>query len=116
MQRSHDRCKGRGGEPTVIRPLGGGGGGGGGEGLRKGRGGTCGEEEGWPAMPTTLGSSGPSLWARRARHSGLVGPVKPATLGPSGLPPGPVRPAQYKARGLAAGLKKKKKFWPGPAC
>ena len=34
------------------------------------------------------------------------GLVRPGTLGPSSLPPGPVRPAQYKARGLVAGLKK----------
>ena len=46
--------------------------------------------------PATLGPLGSPLWARRARHSG---PVRPVT---SGL----VRPIQYKARGLVAGLKK----------
>ena len=74
VQRSHDRCKGRGANGHMT--FGGKGGGGGGE-------------EGGPARPATLGLSDPS------------------SVGPSGMPLGFVRPAQYKACGLAAGLKKK---------
>ena len=36
-----------------------------------------------------------------------LGPFGPSPLGLSGPPPGPVRLAQYKARGLAASLKNK---------
>ena len=43
-----------------------------------------------------LGPSGPPLWAHRAYHSGPIRPITPRA----------VRPTQYKARGLAAGLKK----------
>ena len=53
----------------------GGGGGGGGGGAGEWVGGERGEEE------REGGPAGPPLWARRARHSGPVGPV---TLGQSG--------------------------------
>ena len=76
--------------------MGGGGGGGGGEE----------EREGGPGRPATLGPTGPSLWASQARHSG---PIRPVIL----RPVRPVKPAQCKARGLAAGFKKIK-FRPGP--
>ena len=64
------------------------------------------------------GPAGPPLWARRARHSGqvrpvILGPSSPSSLGPSDPSSEPVKPAQYKARGLAAGLKKNK-FRPDP--
>ena len=81
VQRSHDRCKGEGSSQRSYDRWGGGGGGE--------------RRKGGPGKPTTLGSS--------ALHS------EPATLGPSGpFGPslGPVRPAKYKAHGLAAGLKK----------
>ena len=78
--------------------LGRGGGGGGRKGARQAR-------HFGPVGPATLGPSGPSLWANQACHSGLIRPVIPRH----------VRPAQHKARGLATGLKKKIKIWPGPA-
>ena len=86
MQRSCDRCKG------------------------KGRGGV-GVANGHMTVGGGGGGAGPPLWARRALHFGLV---RPATLGLSGLPPlgpfgpppGSVRSVQYKARRLVAGLKK----------
>ena len=57
------------------------------------------------------GPTGPPLCARRARHSRpvrsvILGSFDSLSLDPFGPPSGPVRPAQYKARGLAAGLKK----------
>ena len=64
------------------------------------------------------GPAGPPLWAGRALHYGPVGPSTlgrhsgPSILGPSGPSLGPVRPVQYKAHGLAAGLKK---IYSGPA-
>ena len=90
MQRSHDRCNGEGmGEEVANSHMtvgGGGGGGGGGK-----------------------GPVGLPLWARRALYSK---PARPVILGPFDPPSGPVRRAQYKARRLAAGLKKKLIFGP----
>ena len=83
----------------------------GGNGGRNGGGGGGGGRKGGPGRSTTLGPSGPPLWARQASHSGPIGPVilslfGPSSLGPFGPPSGPVRPVQYKVRGLVAGLKK----------
>ena len=97
MQRSHARCNGEGmgeEEANSHMTVGGGGGGGGGAGRGAGRG------------PTGL-----PLWAHQALYSK---PARPVILGPFDPPSGLVRPAQYKVRGLAAGLKKIK-FRPGPA-
>ena len=103
MQRSCDCCKGDGrggdgrgvanGHMTV-----------GGRGRRgRGQGGGRGGKGG--------GSGRGPTGARQARHFGPVRPVilgtsGPSSLGLSGSSSGSVRPAQYKARGLAAGLKK----------
>ena len=116
-QRSYDRwgAGGAGWEGGEEERGGGGGGGGGGwvgggeeerarEGARK----AC---HSVPFGPATLGPSGPPLWGRRARHFRPIGPStlglsgRPP-LGPFGLPPGPFRPIQYKARELVTGLKK----------
>ena len=77
-----------------------------------------GEGRGWEGEVAnghmTVGGKGR---AGEARHSGPARPVRPAIMGPSGsFDPSsrPVRSAQHKAHGLAAGLKKKNKFRPGP--
>ena len=66
-----------------VAGAGGGGGGGGGVGRKEE------EREGahralhsGPVGPSTLGPSGPPLWASQARHSGLIRPVIPRPVRP----------------------------------